>query len=53
METTMKNGRFGTRLGSMIAIYGAMLASLGGYVGPSWRLCWSILEAMMAHLKVW
>ena len=29
---------FGHHLGSMLDIYGAVLAHLGGYVGPFWRL---------------
>ena len=43
---------FGHHLGSMLVIYGAVLAPLGGYVGPSWSLCWSILVAMKALLGV-
>ena len=34
----MENEGFGNLLGSMLAIYGAVLAPLAGYPGPFWRL---------------
>ena len=44
MEKPWKLEGFGNLPGSMLAIYRAVLAPLGGYVGPSWRLRWPILE---------
>ena len=43
MENTMKNGRFWPPSWLYVS-------HLWGCVGPSWRLCWSVLEAPMAHL---
>ena len=34
----MKMEGFGNHVGSMLAICGAVLAPLGDYVGPFWRL---------------
>ena len=50
MENTRKMEDFGNLLGSMLAFYGAMLAHLGSYVGPFWRLGWPIL-GLSSHMS--
>ena len=39
-----------THLDAMLAQLGAMFCHLGGYVGPSWKLCWLILGLCWPNL---
>ena len=50
MENTMENEGFGNLLGSMLAFKGAMLAHLGSYVGPFWKLGW-LISGLSSHMS--